>query len=140
MPESNASVIIVGYERYDPLMVKVKVTEGTLERGDYIPEAGQIDDIYDGDEMITTAETRDEPYFDLLNARHKKLQYMIQVLGARMKWNENNPGKSLDDFILDRMGPSGEFRKDAGITLNKEEAQENARKRVKRLVKAIPQA
>lgn len=44
--EVGAKVEIVSYENYEPLIAKVKVTEGCVEVGHYLPELGVIEQIF----------------------------------------------------------------------------------------------
>ncbi len=150
MTQSNATVEVKKYLCFDPLCALVKVTDGNLEKGDYIAQIGQIDCIYDGEQEVATAECRDAPYtvrsqvsatmfirfpvslqFGMLNDRHDKLSHMIKVLGDKLKWCEANPDKTIDDYILERISPEGSIlEKGGGMTLDKKKAQESA-KRVK---------
>ena len=60
--EQGAQIQIKQYLRYDPPMVKANILEGTVTKGDYIPEIGSIQKITDDGTEIEEAEARDKPY------------------------------------------------------------------------------
>ena len=44
--EVGAKIEVVNYQSYDPLVARIKVNEGTVEKGHYLPELGVVEQIY----------------------------------------------------------------------------------------------
>ncbi|KAJ3029274.1 hypothetical protein HDV00_009686 [Rhizophlyctis rosea] len=60
--EQGAQVEVKSYLRYDPPICKVVIAEGSITKGDYIPEIGQVVGVEDDGDEIETAEAREKPY------------------------------------------------------------------------------
>lgn len=63
--EVGAKIEIISYQSYDPLYARIKVNEGKVEKGDYLPDLGVVEQIWkktnDGYDEINQAE-RDGDY------------------------------------------------------------------------------
>lgn len=44
--EVSAKVQVIGYDSYDPLYARLRVEEGTMEKGHYLPDLGVIEQIW----------------------------------------------------------------------------------------------
>ena len=44
--EVGAKIESVNYQSYDPLVARIKVNEGTVEKGHYLPELGVVEQIW----------------------------------------------------------------------------------------------
>ena len=80
--EEGAKLEVKQYLRYKPKPIcKVKVCEGSLTKGDYIPSLGFIDKVEDDGEEVECAEARDKPFVittKVTNDRFKDIDPHIQ--------------------------------------------------------------
>ena len=78
--------------QYDPPIAKVVVSSGTITKGDYIPQIGQVIKISDDGEEVEEATEREKPYIlttqvsdDMFKELMPHLQFKILLtLGDRM--------------------------------------------------------
>ena len=113
--EVGAQVEVKGYIRYDPVICKLLVTEGSIEKGDYIPQIGTIEKVEDEGFEVEKGSCRDQPYvvttrisdeqfkdldphlqFKMMNLQMEKLQAMLRGAYNRHGINDDLENEQTD--------------------------------------------
>ncbi|KAJ3052574.1 hypothetical protein HK097_006043 [Rhizophlyctis rosea] len=90
--EVGGEIEVKKFIQYDPVIAKVIIKSGTVTKGDYIPQIGQVIKISDDGEEIEEAKEREKPWIitthvsdDMFKELMPHLQFKILLtLGDRM--------------------------------------------------------
>jgi hypothetical protein len=122
--EVGAKVEIIAYENYDPLLVRVKVTEGFVQRGHYVPELGVVEQIFsgggdvheaeaDGTIYVLRARVSDQGFirldpsiqFKILQQLTARLHTLTGVLSSRFAEAPALPPNEADKRVIEHRPP-----------------------------------